>query len=203
MRLFRNRLGALFTALSILFSAPVLAVSDNCLNHLRELAKLKLDKNGNPTQLGIVVMVKRGNKILFGMRKPSFTWAFLSGHLEDSDPSLEHAARRETKEEADLPLENLKVLGAVETYVEEYNRNFLLFFVSAESKEGEPKLMEPNRMERWEWFDVNQIPLPLFPPNRVFLSRHVEDENSRILLFDRGLGKLLSGRTEINLPPEQ
>ena len=32
----------------------------------------------------------------------------------------------------------------------------------AEWKNGEPKVLEPDKCERWDWYDLNNIPSPLF-----------------------------------------
>jgi len=28
--------------------------------------------------------------------------------------------------------------------------------------EGEPKVMEPDKCERWDWYDMDELPSPLF-----------------------------------------
>ena len=32
----------------------------------------------------------------------------------------------------------------------------------AEWESGEPKVMEPDKLELWDWYDINNLPEPLF-----------------------------------------
>jgi 8-oxo-dGTP diphosphatase len=40
----------------------------------------------------------------------------------------------------------------------------------AKAAQGEPKVLEPNKCERWEWFSLNAFPQPLFLPLQNLLA---------------------------------
>lgn len=41
--------------------------------------------------------------------------------------------------------------------------------MAADLVSGEPKVMEPDKLESWEWYDIDDLPTPLFgvEPNYV------------------------------------
>jgi 8-oxo-dGTP diphosphatase len=36
--------------------------------------------------------------------------------------------------------------------------------LTSEWKSGEPKVMEPDKSESWDWYDLENLPEPLFAP---------------------------------------
>ena len=39
---------------------------------------------------------------------------------------------------------------------------------------GEPKVMEPDEITEWGWFDLNKLPKPLFFPSEKVLKNYFE-----------------------------
>ena len=75
--------------------------------------------------------------------------------------SFEECAKREIKEETGLVVENIRFLCLVN--VKEYNpKHYVDIGLVADWKSGEPKVMEPQKIERWDWYDIDKLPQPLF-----------------------------------------
>jgi 8-oxo-dGTP diphosphatase len=113
--------------------------------------------------VGISVLVMKDNKLLLGKRKGSHgegEYAAPGGHLEHME-SFQACAAREVLEETGIeigPLHFLRVLNSTEYAPKHYVD---LAFV-AQWQAGEPEVREPDKVERWDWYDFNDIPSPLF-----------------------------------------
>ena len=77
------------------------------------------------------------------------------GHV-DAGEDIINAMIREAKEELNIELEreNLKI----EHILHHYKGNRLKFVISADRYYGELKIGEPDKCEKLEWFDINQLP---------------------------------------------
>jgi 8-oxo-dGTP diphosphatase len=112
---------------------------------------------------GVGVMIIRDGKVLLGKRRGSHgagEYAFPGGHLEFGE-SIIDAAKREAMEEAGVKIKNIKFLCF--TNLTKYEgKHYMDFGVSAELENDEPKVMEPDFMESWDWYDIDNLPEPLF-----------------------------------------
>ncbi len=122
-----------------------------------------MEPNENRPKIGVGVMIFKDNKILLGKRKGShgageYTWP--GGHMEYME-SFEQTIRRETKEETGLEIENVKFLRLLnlKAYAPKHYVDILM---TADWKSGEPKVLEPNTCEGWDWYNINNLPEPLF-----------------------------------------
>jgi 8-oxo-dGTP diphosphatase len=86
------------------------------------------------------------------------------GHLEIGE-SLKDGALRELKEEAgnNLKIKNVKFLGVV-NFTEMKPKHYVDISFKAEWVSGEPVNQAPNETTDWQWFLVDDLPSPLFPP---------------------------------------
>lgn len=119
-------------------------------------------------KVGVGVIVMRGDLVLLGKRKNSHgsqTWNFPGGHLEFGE-SIAECARRETREETSLEIKNLTYGPYTNDIFTKEGKHYITVFVLAESESGEPKVMEPNKCERWGWFGWDELPQPLFLPSQ-------------------------------------
>ena len=113
--------------------------------------------------VGVGVMVMKDGKVLLGKRKGShgegqFAWP--GGHMEYME-SFEQVAKREVKEETGLEIENVRFLRLYN--LKEYApKHYVDIGLIADWKSGEPKIMEPNKCEGWGWYDMDNLPSPLF-----------------------------------------
>ena len=115
------------------------------------------------TRVGLGVMLMKDGKVLLGCRKGSHgagEYAWPGGHLEYME-SFEDCARREVREETGIEIENLRLvrLGNLRDYPPKHYVDITLM---ADWKSGEPRVMEPERYEDWGWYDLDNLPQPLF-----------------------------------------
>lgn len=112
--------------------------------------------------VGVGVMILRDGKVLLGRRKGahgSTTYGWCGGHLEFGE-SLEQCATREVLEETGLGVVTLKLLCV--SNIIAYDKHYIDFEFLGEVHEGTPTVMEPDRVESWGWYDLNELPTPLF-----------------------------------------
>ena len=126
--------------------------------------------------VGIGVFIRKDGKILMGKRKGSFgggTWALPGGHLEMGE-TLEDCVVREISEETGLEIQNIKFITAQNNIFDDGKpRHFVTLLFSSDWKSGEPKNLEPDKCERWEWFTWGDFPEPLFIPTRDFIKTRI------------------------------
>ncbi len=119
-------------------------------------------------KVGIGVCVVKDRKVLLGKRKNSHgdgTWSFPGGHLEYGE-SWEECAAREVMEETGVSITNIQFATATNDIFEKESKHYITIFMIADYKSGEVQNMEPEKCERWEWFEWNPdtFPSPLFVP---------------------------------------
>ena len=110
------------------------------------------------------LLLKRKNdsgktEILLALRKNTGyndgEYELPGGHV-DAGEDLINAMIREAKEELNIELEreNLKI----EHILHHYKGNRLKFVISANKYYGELKIGEPDKCEKLEWFNIEQLP---------------------------------------------
>lgn len=123
--------------------------------------KTKINSQRKPL-VGVGVMILKENKVLLGKRKGAHgegTYGWCGGHLEFGE-TLEECAKREVKEESGLKVVSLKFLCL--SNIVEYGKHYLDIEFIAKVKKGKVKVLEPEKRENWEWYDLNHLPAPLF-----------------------------------------
>lgn len=113
--------------------------------------------------VGIAVMVLKEGKVLLSRRSSSVgtgEYAFPGGHLEHME-SFEDCARREVKEESGISIRNIQflLLSNVKDYAP---KHYVLVGLVADWADGEPQVLEPTKNESWGWYDMDNLPQPLF-----------------------------------------
>lgn len=117
-------------------------------------------------QVGVGVLIFRAGRVLLGRRRGSHgagQWSAPGGHLEFGE-SIEACAARETAEETGLALTDLSLGPFTSDVFEAEGKHYVTAFVLASAPEGEPRTMEPEKCDGWDWFDWNDLPQPLFAP---------------------------------------
>ena len=123
-------------------------------------------ENNPRVGVGVGVCICRDGKVLLGKRIGSHganTWNFPGGHLEFGE-TIEACAIRETREEAGLEIEHLRLGPYTNDYFSTEGKHYITLFVIAHSSKGEPQRLEPHKCLEWKWFDWDALPHPLFLP---------------------------------------
>jgi len=114
-------------------------------------------------KVGVGVVVFRDGKILLGKRKGAHgagEYAGPGGHLEHLE-SIEECAIRETLEETGMQIKNVRFLCA-NNLTKYAPKHYMDIGVIADWVSGEAQIMEPDKVESWGWYDLDNIPQPLF-----------------------------------------
>ncbi len=134
-------------------------------------------------RVGVAVVIRRKGDgyLLMGTRKGSRgagTFSVPGGLLEYGETPLQ-AAIRETFEETGLELDPLDMSQGpyVSTVFDEGEReqHITLVYYASYFGDKKPKLMEPEKCEGWDWYPVDCLPMPQFPPFRNYLTEHGAD----------------------------
>ena len=118
----------------------------------------------NRPRVGIGVAVIKDGKILLGKRKNAHgegTWAFPGGHLEYQE-SWEECAAREVFEETGIRIKNICFGTLTNDLFDAEQKHYVTIVMLADYDSGDIKLMEPDKCERWEWFEWNKLPQAIF-----------------------------------------
>ena len=129
-------------------------------------------------KVGLGVMVFKDGKVLLGKRKNAhgageFAWP--GGHLEFGE-SFEACAKREAMEEAGIEITNVRFIRLMnlKTYS---GKHYVDIGLAADWKSGETKVLEPDKCEGWEWYDLENLPQPLFGTIPSYLEAYKTGKN--------------------------
>jgi ADP-ribose pyrophosphatase YjhB (NUDIX family) len=125
-------------------------------------------------------MITRDNKLLLGHRNVNpktadselhgeGTWTLPGGGIKYGE-SFEEAGIREAKEETNLDVDDLKVI-CVQSDKNEY-AHFVSTGMIANKVSGEVKVMEPDEITKWEWFEIDNLPNNIFFPSKKTIERY-------------------------------
>lgn len=119
--------------------------------------------------VGVIVLNEK-NQLLLGLRNdhPENSdcdlhlrgpWTMPGGKLEFGE-SFEEAGIRETKEETDLDVEDVEVI----CFSNDQNQHvqFVTVGMIAKKYSGDVKIMEPDEITDWKWFDIDKLPKKMY-----------------------------------------
>ena len=114
-------------------------------------------------EVGVGVMILKDGKVLLGKRRGSHgegEYSFPGGHLEYME-SFEACAKRETKEECGIDIQNIRfqLLSNVTKYAP---KHYVHTGLIADWNSGEPEVLEPEKCESWDWYEIDKLPEPIF-----------------------------------------
>ncbi len=137
--------------------------------------------NENSVKVGIGVMIIKDGKVLLGKRKgahASGVYALPGGHFEYME-SIVESAKREVTEETGIEITNVRLLDLVniKAYVP---KHYIDIGLLADWKSGEPVVLEPEKCESWDWYDLDALPEPLF----AGMDKHLEAYRGGNNFFD-------------------
>lgn len=117
-------------------------------------------------KVGVGVIIQKDGKFLLGKRMGSHgegCWCFPGGHLEGNE-AVEDCAIRETEEETGVKIKNIRKATYTNDIFTKEGKHYVTLFVVADHDSGDAKVMEPEKCERWDWFEWDDLPYPLFVP---------------------------------------
>lgn len=134
--------------------------------------------DGKTVRVGLGVIVICKDRILLGIRKGSHgagKYQPPGGHLEYGE-SFQDCASREVLEETGLVITDPTYYYAVNAYMKSENKHYVTIFMKGYCEDDqEPKLMEPDKCEGWNWYtekELREIPEDsLFMPMQVLLNQ--------------------------------
>lgn len=120
----------------------------------------------NRPQVGVTVVIVKDGKIALGKRLKAYgygQWQFAGGHLEMNE-TPEECAIRETFEETGLTVKNPKFLYFKNVINKEHKTHYCVLVYGVEWESGEFFISEEekDKVEAWEWFDLDKVPSPRF-----------------------------------------
>lgn len=138
--------------------------------------------NNKKIGVGVGVMILRNGKILLGQRHPDKKlasselqgegqWTMPGGKLDYKETLIE-CARRETREETGIILQKIKPIGLNDDIVGEAHY-VTVGFLSTDFA-GEPQVLEPDTITKWEWFDLEELPSPMYRASEKVLKNYIE-----------------------------
>ena len=84
-------------------------------------------------------------------------WSIPGGKLEWME-TFEEAVKREIKEECDIDIKVLRLLGICDHIVKSENQHWVSPSFLCKIEKGEPKIMEPNKHLDMKWFSLDNLP---------------------------------------------
>jgi len=144
---------------------------------------MMVDKKRVGAGFGIMLLNEFG-QVLLGLRHDDpekadsllhgeGTWTMPGGKFEFGE-SFEDGAKRELMEETGIVLEKVKVMCVNNNKVDDAHFITVGFF--SEYFDGEPMIMEPDEIVEWGWFDLDDLPSPLFFPSARMLENYRENK---------------------------
>lgn len=142
--------------------------------------------------VGFGVMVLKDERVLLGKRHSDpekadsllhgeGTWTMPGGKI-DFGEAFEEAAGREVMEETGIKVnqDKLKLISVTNDRV--HDAHFVTIGFLCEDFEGESKVMEPDEIVEWRWFDLNNLPEKIFFPSakiiKNYLAKRIYDQNT-------------------------
>ena len=106
-------------------------------------------------------------EILLGLRKGAHgagMWSLPGGRVEPGEPP-ELTARREVREETGIYLGSVRLFQPCPfNNTLAGGQHWVTLFFQAWIESAEPRLLEPKKCDKWEWFPMSHLPSPLFEP---------------------------------------
>ena len=126
----------------------------------------------NNARVAAAVFVVRGSKLLLLKRRGSEgegTWAIPGGKVDFMEDPAD-AVKRELLEETGLHAKSIEFVCYSNDVHKYANKHFVTMRFVCSEFTGEPEITEPEKCTDIGWFDLDDLPKPLFPPTAKGLS---------------------------------
>ena len=145
---------------------------ENIYEQIEKVHKIH-KKNKKRVGAGVGIMILKDNKVLLGKRHDDpekadselsgeGTWTMPGGKIDFGD-GIEGAAKREVFEETGIIIKNPNLFSI--TNDKTLKAHFITLGFLVTDFEGIPQVKEPDEITEWGWFDLNNLPSPIFPPS--------------------------------------
>lgn len=131
-------------------------------------------------KVGIGVMILKDNRVLLGKRygdseenTAKGTWTFPGGKLQFGE-NIDSSGKREVLEETGMGVGDLELISVTNDI--SYGNHFITIGFLTNNFEGEPKVMEPNKITEWRWFSLNELPEPMFLPSLKLINNYLKNK---------------------------
>lgn len=129
-------------------------------------------------KVGVGTIVIKDGKLLMGKRVKKGGhgvgfWSVPGGWLEFNE-SFEDGARRECLEETGVEVTNPKFFYATNNILKDDGIHTITIFMRGEHFQGEPMVCEQDKFVEVGWYDINNLPSPLFLPVEILLKSGVK-----------------------------
>ncbi|MFA5290902.1 MAG: NUDIX domain-containing protein [Candidatus Paceibacterota bacterium] len=133
---------------------------------------------------GFGVMLVKDGKVLMGLRhedpdkadsafRSAGVWTLPGGKLEWGE-SFETGATREVGEETGINIKNPQVISVHNNKNE--HAHFVTIGLLASDWEGEAKVVEPDEIVDWQWFDLKQLPEQIYFPSQEVIENYQQEK---------------------------
>ncbi|KKP69302.1 hypothetical protein A2X44_04090 [candidate division CPR3 bacterium GWF2_35_18] len=131
-------------------------------------------------KVGVGVMIfNKEQKVLLGKRLGKHgdgEYAFPGGKVEVGETFVETAIR-ETKEETNLDLKDPKVIAfSNNLFIERYENQWVTIYLQVHNYEGKLINVEPDKCLEWNWYDLKNLPKPLFVATRLGIECYLNNK---------------------------
>ncbi len=131
--------------------------------------------------VGFGVMILKKSKVLLGHRHENpekassllhgeGTWTMPGGKLHFQE-NLKEGAIREVFEETGIKVKDLEAISISNDIVQD--AHFVTIGFLCGDFEGEAEVREPDEITEWKWFDLNNLPSPLFFPSEKIIKNYL------------------------------
>lgn len=127
-------------------------------------------------RVGVGILVIREGQVLLGKRRGSHgegEYAWPGGHLEFGE-TIEECVAREIAEETGLTVRPIKPVSL--SNVIKYGRHYIDIQYLVEYDSGTAEVREPDKVEGWAWYPLDDLPEPLFEFARRGLAGYLADK---------------------------
>ncbi|MFH0739805.1 MAG: NUDIX domain-containing protein [bacterium] len=145
-----------------------------------------MEQQNKKVGVGFGVFILKNNKVLLGKRHEDAakadselhgegTWTMPGGKMHFGE-SFEQSVARETEEETSIIInqDTLKFISIANDRVED--AHFVTLGFLCQDFQGEAKVMEPDEITEWQWFELTSLPEKLFFPSAEILDNYLKDK---------------------------
>jgi len=121
--------------------------------------------------LGVSAIVTRDGAVLLGRRRGAHgagTFAFPGGKPDPGEHPSD-TVRRELFEETGLTARTVTPTAWTSDVFTDANLHFVTLHHLVDA-DGEPEVREPDKVESWDWYAWDALPVPLFAPAASLLA---------------------------------